>query len=643
MKSVLWLSVLAVLWLPGAVGVADEHQHGHSAGPPIERPRVFLDKSPRIVEYQLKRLDNARLLLVERDTSDRKYVPVYRAILLRPGMARQERAAAVEALQQLNGSTRVAELLNALQSLEPEEREQQTVARQLSELLLEGPADILQAEQSVLQQAAQSPAALVARAALAALMQTGQTEVVRQVALASPDATVTWLEAILLLKSADARAVCRPQVVPLLQGSSTRAVTAAAIRALGEIPVEQADTFQRLAGFVNDGTLRAVTIQSLLKLPVAARDSDTSRQIVQTLVTLAEATPPADRTTDDFVDALQLVDQLLVQLSPLEAAAIRERLQAVTVRVVRIKTVHEEMRYDLPYFVVAAGRPVQLVLQNEDLMPHNLVITLPGALQSVAEAGAVLGPSPGFQNLPFVPVSDQVLSATGMVEPGRQERLTFTAPTEPGEYPYVCTFPRHWMRMYGVMVVVEDPDAWQRNPVPPKDPLGNTRPFVRSWAITDFSEDLSVAVQGRAPETGARLFREATCAQCHRISGDGGAVGPELTDVAQRWKGSHAGVLREMLDPSWKVDPQYAVQVLVTTDGRTVSGIVKAEDEQTVSLLTNPENPVPVAIRRADIEERVPSAASLMPRGLLDKYTRDEVLEILHYLMSRSPAAAKAP
>ena len=85
----------------------------------------------------------------------------------------------------------------------------------------------------------------------------------------------------------------------------------------------------------------------------------------------------------------------------------------------------------------------------------------------------------------------KVLFATNMVESGKRERLTFTAPSEPGEYPYVCTFPRHWMRMYGVMVVVEDLDAWLQDPKKPKDPTGNNRSFVKAWTVDDFSGDLA--------------------------------------------------------------------------------------------------------------------------------------------------------
>ena len=65
-------------------------------------------------------------------------------------------------------------------------------------------------------------------------------------------------------------------------------------------------------------------------------------------------------------------------------------------RVVRLHTVEEEMRYDKQLFAVEAGRSVQVVLENDDLMPHNLVITRTGKLKDVALAGADLGTTPGL-------------------------------------------------------------------------------------------------------------------------------------------------------------------------------------------------------------------------------------------------------
>ena len=372
----------------------------------------------------------------------------------------------------------------------------------------------------------------------------------------------------------------------------------------------------------------------LLKIPKAKRDAAASATLVDVLVNMAESTPAAKRTTDEFLDAMQLADELLSKLPADASKGYRNRLREVTVRVVRLHTVEEEMRYDKTFFAVEAGRPVQVVLENEDLMPHNLVITKTGKLKDVALAGAAaLGTTPGLDGKLYVPVSDDVMFATTMVNAGKRELLTFTAPTEPGEYPYVCTFPRHWMRMYGVMKVVPDLDEWQRNPVEPKDPLGNTRSFVQNWKLTDFDKDsLAASLNGRNPEMGARLSKEATCLGCHKVKGQGGAVGPELTDVLKRWKGDHLGVLREVLEPSYKIDPKYAVRIVIDIDGKTTSGIVTAEDKKSVSILDNPEAPKPVVIQKDDIEEMILSPTSMMPKALLDKFSKDEILEILAYI-----------
>jgi putative heme-binding domain-containing protein len=441
---------------------------------------------------------------------------------------------------------------------------------------------------------------------------------------------------------AKARASLRDHVLACLDASHDMAVRRAAVEALAVIPTEQADTFHRVSRLVANGQLRSAAVRTLGRIPAEHRSAADSRQVVQILVDLAEKTPAARRTTDEFVDAMQLADQLLALLPADESRSIRERLRQVAVRVVRINTVHEEMRYDIPYFAVEAGRPVQVVLRNEDLMPHNLVLTQPGAMREVAQLAAAMPPQTDRKGLAYVPKSDLVLAATRMVESHRQHALTFTAPAEPGEYPYVCTFPNHWMRMYGVMVVVPDLDAWLANPVKPKDPLGITREFVKTWTVEDLEAELPAALEGRTAEIGRRLFKEATCLQCHKIAGEGGAVGPDLTESFKRVKGDAVAVLREMLDPSHKIESKYAVYNIVTSDGLVKSGIVTNQDQDSITVVSNPENPQPETIDRDDVEELVKTSASLMPKGLLDRFTKDEIFELVALLKSASAVSGGA-
>ncbi|MFH5802764.1 alpha/beta hydrolase fold domain-containing protein [Alienimonas sp. DA493] len=636
-------SFAAALCLVAAPGFA-QHDHGGHAGHDLpgmtaEKPKpptVFLDKSPRIVEYQLKRLDDARLLLVERDTTDPKYAPVYEAIVSRPGVSPKERAAALAGLVELNASDAVTELLRVLEPLGEEDRGDRRAADQLTKLLLEQPVDALAAKADALTEATTAENRPLRVAAFAALIQAGEFSD------RNSGAAVDWLAAVPLVPSEDARNGLREEVVGLL-GAQEPAVKQAAIAALAAIPAERADTFVRLAPLLKNPALRPTAVRTLLTVPAEDRNPAVSAAAAAVLVELAENTAAADRTTDDFLNAMQLADGLFARLPVEEAKALRSRLREVTVRVVRVKTVEEEMRYDLPYFAVEAGRPVQIWLENEDLMPHNLVVTAPGQLRDVAQRGMEVGPQGGSAGNPYVPDGDDVLFATELVAAHADSRLTFTAPEEPGEYPYVCTFPRHWMRMYGVMVVVPDLDAWLANPTVPEDPIGNTREFVQKWTVNDLlpeGADAEQKLAGRSPEIGQRIFTEATCAQCHRSDSAESLVGPSLVGVFERWKGDERKVLREMLDPSAHVDPKYAVRQVLTLDGQVFTGLVVAENEDSVSILSDPEAKEPTVIQRDDVLDMVQSDVSLMPKALLDRFTEDEIFELLAYLRGLEPGAA---
>jgi len=120
--------------------------------------------------------------------------------------------------------------------------------------------------------------------------------------------------------------------------------------------------------------------------------------------------------------------------------------------VVKIGTVVEKMRYDKTEFTVKAGQRVKLIFSNSDYMPHNLMIVKLGAAQEVVIQAIQLG-ADGFK-LHFKPDSDKILVASKMLDYEDSETLEFIAPTIPGHYDYICTFPGHWPMMSGVMKVI---------------------------------------------------------------------------------------------------------------------------------------------------------------------------------------------
>jgi len=120
---------------------------------------------------------------------------------------------------------------------------------------------------------------------------------------------------------------------------------------------------------------------------------------------------------------------------------------------ITINCVRERMLFDKTEFSVKAGQPVSLVFNNPDATPHNLAVCLPGSVEEIGLAGNEMAKDPDGIKKDFIPVTDKILHHTKLLNPNTTETLRFTAPSKPGDYPYVCTFPGHWVIMRGVMKV----------------------------------------------------------------------------------------------------------------------------------------------------------------------------------------------
>jgi azurin len=190
---------------------------------------------------------------------------------------------------------------------------------------------------------------------------------------------------------------------------------------------------------------------------------------VASVLAWAKGVPTDKRTEQSFVETVQAATQLAGLLDPSEALAVRKELRGLGVSVFVVKTVREQMRYDTPRIVVEAGKPFELIVENADVMPHNLLVVKPGARQSVSESVQTRRPDQlDKKGRPYVPEKDErVLEATRLLEPGQKETLKMKAPSTEGEYEYVCTFPGHYMIMWGKLVVTKNVDSYlQANPEP---------------------------------------------------------------------------------------------------------------------------------------------------------------------------------
>jgi putative membrane-bound dehydrogenase-like protein len=165
---------------------------------------------------------------------------------------------------------------------------------------------------------------------------------------------------------------------------------------------------------------------------------------------------------------------------------------------------------------------------------------------------------------------------------------------------------------------------------------GTVRPASasRTEQTKRLKDVLSKETLAKADLPNGKKLYTTNCASCHKLFGEGGNVGPELTG-SQRVSLDY--VLENVLDPSAVVASEYRMVQFTLLDGRSISGIVRKETPQTISVRTlNEELILPVA----DIDSRKATPLSIMPDGLFDKLSDAEIRDLVGYLASPSQVTA---
>ena len=139
--------------------------------------------------------------------------------------------------------------------------------------------------------------------------------------------------------------------------------------------------------------------------------------------------------------------------APATATLPEPALRAAPDVVIRLSVKSGEMQFDKTELTVAPGQLVEIVFTNPDAMQHNFVLGQPDSLKAIGQAADDLARTPNGPAQQYVPQIPQILFSTKLVEPGETVTVQFKAPTEPGQYPYVCTFPGHWRVMNGLLNV----------------------------------------------------------------------------------------------------------------------------------------------------------------------------------------------
>ncbi len=171
----------------------------------------------------------------------------------------------------------------------------------------------------------------------------------------------------------------------------------------------------------------------------------------------------------------------------------------------------------------------------------------------------------------------------------------------------------------------------------PRQPLFTPEPrsYVANWTVEDFDDVIHVGLEGnRDFANGRRMFGAATCFACHRFKQEGGAVGPDLTSVAGKF--SPRDLLESIIDPSKEISDQYGQMIFHMKDGSIVMGRIMNLNGDVVQVNTDMSNPNAVAaVDRKKLEKMEPSPVSMMPPGLVNTLTKDDVLDLLAYLLSK--------
>ncbi|NBR87735.1 MAG: hypothetical protein EB082_02115, partial [Verrucomicrobia bacterium] len=164
-------------------------------------------------------------------------------------------------------------------------------------------------------------------------------------------------------------------------------------------------------------------------------------------------------------------------------AAAWDKAHAADANALRVQAVPNLMQFAPRELRAKPGQPVRLIFENPDLMQHNFVLVAAGADDEVGRLADEMATRLDALAKHYLPDSKKILHATPLVNPNGRAELNFTAPMQPGRYPYLCTFPGHWRIMRGVLLVAESVDEFlAKNP--------ETAPKLTEWKLADLADDL---------------------------------------------------------------------------------------------------------------------------------------------------------
>jgi putative heme-binding domain-containing protein len=155
----------------------------------------------------------------------------------------------------------------------------------------------------------------------------------------------------------------------------------------------------------------------------------------------------------------------------------------------------------------------------------------------------------------------------------------------------------------------------------------------RIWTIESASAVIDSGLVKRDLQYGKDMFAAALCKSCHSMKGEGGSLGPELTQLGTRF--STKDMLTHIIEPDKEVSDQYSPHLFTLKSGKSLLAKLVNEDDSKFYISQNPFTPdVIMELPKGDVQSHRLSRISLMPAGLINQLNGEELKDLVAYLMS---------
>lgn len=155
----------------------------------------------------------------------------------------------------------------------------------------------------------------------------------------------------------------------------------------------------------------------------------------------------------------------------------------------------------------------------------------------------------------------------------------------------------------------------------------------RDWKVEEAMKVIDSGLTNRNLENGKNMFVASMCASCHSMKGEGGQIGPDLTQLGTRF--STKDMLEAIIDPNKTISDQYAATIFYLKNGKSIVGRLISQDDEKYSVSQNPFAPQMLRdIPKTDVTRTKVSDISIMMPGMINSLNSDELRDLMAFLMS---------